>query len=88
MRRVVKFSQSRGLRAPGGFGQGAGAREGHVFDLGRAGQVFAPDLELGAEHMLGLFGGQLGRDGVVRVDLAERHTAADGQRFGALSSAW
>ncbi len=44
-------------RRPGQFRDGAQPGEGHVFNLGRVGYVFGPELGLDAQHMSSFFDG-------------------------------
>ena len=52
------------------------------------GQIFAPQLELGAEIIAGSLRRQFGGEGIVGIDPAERQAAANRQRLASGSDQW
>ena len=56
---------------PGDLGEGGGPRERGVLHRSRRGEVLAPALELGPEHVAGLLLPELGGHRLVGVDLAK-----------------
>ena len=68
------------LLAPLDLAQGAKAREQHVFQMGRQGDVLGPEIRLDTQDV----GSDIGRNSLQRliaVNLLQRNVSADGKRF-------
>ena len=69
------------IPSPGHFGECGEPWKGHIFGVLGMGNIFRPELSLGAEDVPGLLGRKFFGDRIVIIDVRQGEMSSDSKRF-------